>query len=105
MHGLGAMQNSNENMRNTSFLTKYECSRVLGLRYLQLQHEETTTIVHGSLRSFVIRELLDGKNLFVVRREMPDGTSYDKKVSELIVPDDIRQQLEYILTFQQTAIA
>jgi len=83
-----------------SLLTKYECARVLGLRYLQLQQEETTIVVQGNLRGFVIRELLDGKNHLVVRRGMPDGTFCDKCVDELVVPDDIRQQLEYILTYQ-----
>lgn len=73
-------------------LTKYEVTRVLGLRCLQLQEDDAD----AHKRS--IRELLSGENTFTIRRPLPDGTSEDVPVATAILPDRVRAELEYILS-------
>lgn len=82
-----------------ALLTKYECARVMGLRYLQLQQETSSTeVVEGNLRAHVIREMLQGTSSFIVRRTMPDGQHQDIPLCEMVVPDDLREHLEYLLS-------
>ena len=75
-------------------LTKYECARVLGLRCLQMYDESG---VVGSFRAAAVRELLDGRNMMVVRRSFANGDFEDWQVRDLTIPDDVRENLEYIL--------
>lgn len=76
-------------------------ARVLGLRFLQLQSESLAQTC-GDTRARAVRELLDGRCAFVLRRTMPDGTFDDVRVAELTLPDDLRAHLEYILECQST---
>lgn len=75
-------------------LNKYECARVLGLRYLQLQ-QSSGALPPGNLRAFVLDELLEGNNTLCVRRTFPDGTHEDWRVCDLEIPDDLRELLLY----------
>lgn len=65
--------------RTSPFLSKYECSRVIGLRLLQLQEGEGTP--HPL--QLAISEILDRKNPTVIRRYLPDKTFEDVAVSSL----------------------
>ena len=73
-------------------LTKYEVTRVLGMRCLQLQEKE------ANARRRSIRELLDGQSPFTIRRALPDGTVEDVAVATAIVPEYLREELEYVLS-------
>ena len=65
--------------RTSRFLSKYECSRVIGLRLLQLQDGEGTP----NPQQLAIKEILEGKNPTVIRRYLPDKTFEDVAVSSL----------------------
>lgn len=78
-----------------ALLNKYECARVLGLRYLQLQ-QESVSLPACNLRGYVIDELLAGKNTLVIRRTFPNGQYEDMRVSDLEIPDDLREVLLYV---------
>lgn len=65
--------------RTSRFLSKYECSRVIGLRILQLQEREGA---RDPLR-VAITEIMEGKNPSIIRRYLPDKTHEDVSVSEL----------------------
>lgn len=77
-------------------------TRVLGLRCLQLQNDTTATVECGNVRSQAVRELLDGRSAFLLRRTMPDGSFSDVRVSDLTIPDDLRDHLTYVLECQRT---
>jgi len=66
--------------RTSKFLSKYECSRVIGLRMLQLQEGEGTP--HPL--KLAIREILERTNPMVIRRHLPDKTYEDVSVSTLM---------------------
>ena len=78
----------------TDVLSKYECARVLGLRYLELQ--QSAACNHQKLRAHVVHEMLRGDNPLSVRRVMPDGQYEDWKVSDLQISDDLREHLKYV---------
>lgn len=65
--------------KTSSYLSKYECARVLGLRILQLQEGDG---VADPLKT-AITELLERRNPTVVRRYLPNGTHEDVSVSAL----------------------
>ena len=66
-------------VRTTCFLTKYECSRVIGLRLLELQEGEG---VQNPLRQ-AIQEILERRNNRIIRRPLPNGTHEYVCVSKL----------------------
>ena len=87
-------------MSHVTLLTKYECARVLGMRYLQLQQGDATIASryeNGSARAAVVRELLDGQNPLMLRRVMPDGSTVEKRVRELRISEALREQLLYVI--------
>ena len=65
--------------RTSPFLSKYECSRVIGLRLLQLQEGEGTP----NPQQLAISEILERRNPTVIRRYLPDKTFEDVAVSSL----------------------
>ena len=83
-------------MRTYDFVTKYELAKVYGLRVLQIT--ETGTHAHSDPKSFVLREILDGKNPCIVRRRLPDGTHEDRPFAQLRLPRDLRRLCETLLT-------
>lgn len=72
----------------TDYLTKFEFARVLSLRILQL--EETIQENEDPQRK-ATREILEGKNEFVLRRFISDGTYEDRKVKDLKIGIDIKR--------------
>jgi len=82
-------------MAHHCLLTKYECARALGVRALELQ--EGAEPVDGTIESFVARELLDGRNRYMIRRTMPDGSFRDIEIRSLVIPDELREQLQYMI--------
>ena len=82
------------------YLTKFECARVLGLRYLHLVEDNVLTHT-TDLRAYVVEELLQGNNPLVIRRTMPDASYEDHMVSDLTLPDALRQLLEFNLQNQR----
>ena len=70
----------------TKFLTKYERTRVIGLRYTQLQKgaKPLVKVDPGmSLYDIVWKEIKEKRLPFIVRRYLPDETYEDWKVNEL----------------------
>lgn len=65
--------------QTSCFLSKYECSRVIGLRILQLQEGDG---VRDPLQT-AISEILQAKNPAIIRRYLPDGTYEDVAISTL----------------------
>lgn len=74
-------------------LTKYEKTRIIGLRAQQIARGAPLYIEKG-LESSPIRlaerELKEGKLPYIIRRRLPDDTFEDWKVSELMIMDDGR---------------
>ena len=74
-------------------LTKYEKTRLIGLRAQQIARGAPLYIERG-LETDPIhlaeRELRAGKIPYIIRRRLPDDTFEDWKVSELMVMDDGR---------------
>ena len=77
--------------KTTDYLTKFEFTRVLGLRILQLnKHGVTAEDPHA----IALREIRDGTNPAVVRRRLPDGTYEDRAVRELRLDTELRRACE-----------
>lgn len=77
--------------KTTDYLTKFEFTRVVGMRILQLN-------AHGALaehpRQLAIREIMEGLNPTVVRRKLPDGSVEDREVRSLQLSSDLRRMCE-----------
>ena len=74
--------------RTTSkYMTKYESTRIIGTRALQLSHGAPPLVeLAGETDPLKIasRELLDKKIPIIVRRYLPDGRFEDWSVNELL---------------------
>ena len=75
--------------RQTSkYMSKYEKTRILGLRALQIS-EGSHIMVDAKGESDSLRiaqmELRQGKIPMIIRRKLPDGTTEDWSVDELII--------------------
>lgn len=73
----------------TYVLTKYELSRILGLRALQLSNDAKPMVkVSKDITDemdIAKKELMEHKLPFIIKRKLPDGSSIDIKVSDMIV--------------------
>ena len=74
--------------RTTDYLTKFEFTRLVGLRVLQLSSQGTST---EDPQEAALRELMDGANPSVVRRKLPDGRVEDRAVASLKLPEALRR--------------
>ena len=74
--------------KTTDYLTKFEFTRLVGLRILQLQ-SQSTCIEDPSC--VALREILKATNPAIVRRKLPDGSYEDRPVKELKLSAVIRQ--------------
>ena len=75
--------------KTTPYLTKFEFTRLVGMRVLELMH--TTSQCHtDEPRVIAMRELVNGESRAVLRRRLPDGTYEERKVCELMLPADLR---------------
>ena len=74
--------------RTTEYVTKFELSRIIGMRILQVtQHN----LISEEPRAYVVREILSGRNPVVIRRPLPDGTFEDRPLSGLKIDPDLRK--------------
>jgi DNA-directed RNA polymerase I, II, and III subunit RPABC2 len=70
----------------TKFLTKYERTRVIGMRYTQLQKGAKPLVKcdkNTPCYDIVMKEIKEKKLPFIIRRTLPDETYEDWKLSEL----------------------
>ena len=74
--------------KTSDYLTKFEFTRVLGLRILQLTERRGLT---EDPQKLARREILEGLNEAVVRRRLPDGSHEDRQVKLLRLPTDVRR--------------
>lgn len=78
-------------MHKTSpYLTKFEFSRLLGLRMLELTHTTAHCCSTEDPRVVALRELARGESRAVLRRRLPDGTYEERRVCDLLLPADLR---------------
>lgn len=69
-------------------LSKYEKARVLGMRALQLSNGAVPMVEIGNLKNvhdIAEKELLEYKIPMIIKRKLPDGSSYSFRVSEMIL--------------------
>merc|ERR1712032_718014 len=83
------MSKENQKEKNTTrFLTKYEKSRIIGARALQISKNAPVMveIEAGEWDPIKIaeKELIERKIPFIIRRYLPDGSYEDWRVDELI---------------------
>ena len=77
--------------RTTDYLTKFEFTRLVGLRVLQLSSQGTST---EDPQTVALREILRKENPSVVRRKLPDGRVEDRDVAGLRLPQSIQRMCE-----------
>jgi DNA-directed RNA polymerase subunit K/omega len=72
----------------THLLTKYERTRVIGIRALQLSNGAVPMVIVDNIDNVVSiaeKELVEYKMPLIIRRKFPDGTYEDIKVSDMIM--------------------
>lgn len=68
------------------YLTKYEKSRIIGIRAQQLSQGSPALVNTGNLirtTDIALKELNEGKITFIIRRRFPNGEYEDWRVDEL----------------------
>ena len=75
-------------------LTKYECSRIIGIRATQISMNapalvEVPTEHQSNCFLIAALELKAGLLDIIVRRPIPGGRCYEVNVTDLVVPDDL----------------
>jgi len=74
----------------TRYMTKYERARILGTRALQISMNAPLRVDPEGMTDpldIAMKELMEKKIPFTIRRFLPDGSYEDWNVDELIVPD------------------
>jgi len=72
------------------YMTKYERARVLGTRALQISMNAPLKVDPEGMTDpldIAMKELLEKKIPFTIRRFLPDGSYEDWNVDELIIPE------------------
>jgi DNA-directed RNA polymerase I, II, and III subunit RPABC2 len=80
------MMDKNTQRRTIPFLTKYEKSRIIGKRAMQISKGSPPLVEIGDLESpidIAKKELMERKIPFIIRRPLPDGSYEDWRVDEL----------------------
>ena len=80
------MIDKNTQRRTIPFLTKYEKTRIIGKRAMQISKGSPPLVEIGDLESpidIAKKELMERKIPFIIRRPLPDGTYEDWRVDEL----------------------
>lgn len=85
-------------------LTKYECSRIIGIRVSQLSMNAPVQVsvpahLSYNLMYIATKELLEKKLDIVVQRPLPHNKFYNINIKDLEIPDDLKC-LEEMLNFQ-----
>ena len=75
-------------------MTKYECSRILGIRAAQLSMSAPVMVdvparYQGNFLYIAALELKQRALDIIVRRPLPLGKFYEVHINELCLPDDI----------------
>lgn len=79
---------SKSELKREYILTKYERTRIIGARALQLSNGAQPMVkVDGLTDELEIanKELTEYKMPFIIRRKLPDGSYIDVKVSDMII--------------------
>ena len=74
--------------RTTPHMTKYERTRILGLRALQISNNAPVMVPvekETDPLKIATKELVAGKVPFIIRRRLPNGTFEDWAVNELVI--------------------
>ena len=80
------MMDKNTQRRTIPFLTKYERSRIIGKRAMQISKGSPPLVEIGDLENpidIAKKELIERKIPFIIRRPLPDGSYEDWRVDEL----------------------
>ena len=80
------MIDKNTQRRTIPFLTKYEKTRIIGKRAMQISKGSPPLVEIGDLESpidIAKKELMERKIPFIIRRPLPDGSYEDWRVDEL----------------------
>jgi DNA-directed RNA polymerase I, II, and III subunit RPABC2 len=80
------MMDKNIQRRTIPFLTKYEKSRIIGKRAMQISKGSPPLVEIGDLENpidIAKKELMERKIPFIIRRPLPDGSYEDWRVDEL----------------------
>ena len=80
------MMDKNTQRRTIPFLTKYEKSRIIGKRAMQISKGSPPLVEIGDLENpidIAKKELMERKIPFIIRRPLPDGSYEDWRVDEL----------------------
>lgn len=81
-------------------MSKFESTRVVGLRTLQILHDSKTRGTSAlSPKQLAIQELLDGTLDFVLRRHCPNHVVEEVAVKELLISEEIRSYWRYLQQF------
>lgn len=75
-------------------LTKYECSRIIGLRAAQLSSSAPVlTIVPTHLQTNLLyiatKELIEKKLDIIIQRPLPHNSFYNINVKDMEIPEDL----------------
>lgn len=73
--------------KTTSYLTKFELSRVVGLRVLQLS---SCGGLNDDPYRIALREILESQSAATIRRKLPDGNTEDRRVRDLKLNNELR---------------
>lgn len=92
-----------ENLSNQKMLSKYEMSRILGIRVNQLSMNATPSISLDPNRSYTLLEIaaLEIKNKSldtVIRQNLPHGQYIDVSLSSMALPTDLDDILSTVNT-------
>jgi len=80
------MIDKNTQRRTIPFLTKYEKTRIIGKRAMQISKGSPPLVEIGDLENpidIAKKELMERKIPFIIRRPLPDGSYEDWRVDEL----------------------
>ena len=75
------------------YLSKFEIARVLGLRTMQIAQEGGVDLSVSRPEAVAIKELLDGRISYTIRRTYPTG-AVDVPLDSLQIHPDARNHLE-----------
>ena len=75
-------------------LTKYECSRIIGVRVAQLSMNAPVQVtvpsnLSSNLMYIATKELLEKKLDIIVKRPLPHDKYYTIHIRDLEIPDDL----------------
>lgn len=85
------MEHETTEQRKTSpRMTIYEKAKIIGIRASQLSDDAPAFVDIGGITDCIEiakKELAEKKLPFIIRRTLPDGSSEDWKIAEMLIPD------------------